>query len=577
MGLRFLRRPQWPHWAMAALLLYGGCFLLATAVAAWRAYTPVPIWDMWHFVSFLHQLATGAGWPAWWEQMNEHRLVLTRALFWIESHVFGGRLVFLIAVNYLLALTSLLTLHAYLRARAVALTPLQAVLSWVVMGAWLLSWVQHENLEWAFQSQFFLAQLVPLIGFYSLYRSTQAGRPHTWFAAACALGVVSIGTMINGIMALPMMVLYAVLLRMGWRRVGLLLVLTAACLALYLLDYQSPRGHGSLLATLQQRPLGMVQYMLQYLGSPFQLLLRQEESMWVGQAFGTVFIALAARQAIAALRSPRTHALELSLLIFIAYVAGIAFATAGGRLGFGLVTAISSRYTTPTMMAWTALAILHWPAISALRDRARVVSVVLLVVLLALLMKTQTRATRSTDVPHLRMTAALALLLDVHDARRTGMLVWDESYAARLARIAAEHGIGVFSHAPLAGAQQVLGQREPVPPPACRATIDSVQTIPQDPRFLLVTGALLPHGHAVQASIFDPIALHLLQPDGTAIGMGLSDRWRKRHVAGEGSPRLRHLTFTAYLQSAPASLPATLVLTAPGTPCSVTLTLPAPQ
>ncbi|GAA6117984.1 hypothetical protein [Acidovorax sp. FG27] len=571
------RRLQWTPWAVAALLLYAGWFVLATAVAAWRAYTPVPVWDMWHFVSFLHKVATGVGWPAWWEQMNEHRLVVTRALFWLESHVFGGRFVFLIAVNYLLALTSLATLHAYLRARAVSLTPLQSVLSWVVMGAWLLSWVQHENLEWAFQSQFFLAQLVPLMGFYCLYRSTQNGRHRAWFAAACALGVMSIGTMINGIMALPMMVLYALLLRMGWRRTSLLLALTAGCMALYLLDYKSPGGHGSLLATLQQRPLGMVQYMLQYLGSPFQRLFRLEEHMWVGQVFGAVFIVLAARQAITALRSPRTRALELSLLIFIAYVSGIAFATAGGRLGFGLVTAISSRYTTPTMMAWTALAILYWPVISALRGKARVLSVVLLVVLLALIMQTQMRATRSTDVPHLRMTAALALLLDVHDARRTGMLVWDESYAVRLALIAADHGIGVFAHPPLAGAQHALGRQEPLPPPACRATIDSVQPIPQDPRFLLVTGALLPDGHPVQASIFNPIALHVLQPDGTVAGVGVSDRWRKRHVAGEGSPRLPHLTFTAYLRAAPASLPATLMLTAPGTPCSVSVALPAAQ
>ncbi len=577
MGFRFSHRPQWSRWVMAALLLYGGCFLLATAVAAWRAYTPVPIWDMWNFVSFLHQVAEGSGWPVWWEQMNEHRLVLTRALFWIESQAFGGRFVFLIAVNYLLVLTSLATLHAYFRARTQSLTPLQSVLSWVVMGAWLLSWVQHENLEWAFQSQFFLAQLVPLIGFYCLYRSTQPNRSFAWFTGACVLGVASIGTMINGIMALPMMVLYASLLHMGWRRISVLLVLTVAGLALYLLDYKSPGGHGSLLATVQQRPLGMLQYTLQYLGSPFQLLLGSRDRMWIGQGFGLLFIALAARQAVLALGSPKECALELSLLVFIAYVAGIAFATAGGRLGFGLVTAISSRYTTPTMMAWTALAILYWPALSALRGKARAISVALLVLLLVLIMQTQMHATRRSDVPHLRMVGALALLLDVHDARRTGMLVWEESYAARLARIAADQRIGVFAYPPLAGAQQVMGQREPVPQPACRATIDSVQPIAQDPRFLLVTGALLPEDHPVQASIFNPIALHLLQPDGTAVGMGLSDRWRKRHVVGEGSPRLPHLTFTAYLKATPASLPATLVLTAPGTPCSVSLTLPAPQ
>lgn len=562
---------RWPQWAVAVLLLYGGWFLLATAVAAWRAYTPVPIWDMWHSIGFLAFVSEGAGWPVWWEQMNEHRIVITRGFFWIDQAWFGGRFLFLIAINYLLVLAAVATLHAYLRARAGRMNPALILGSLVVMGAWLLSWVQQENLTWAFQSQFFLAQLLPLIGFYSLYRSTQDKAPKAWFAAACAIGMLSIGTMINGIMALPMMVLYATVLRMGWRRLTILLALTLACLAAYLWDYVSPVAHGSVLVTLKQNPLGMLQYMLQYLGSPLQLMAKSPRQMWIGQCFGVLFLVLTLRQLVAALRAPRAHALELSLLTFIAYVAGIAFATAGGRLSFGLESALSSRYTTPTMMAWTALAILYWPTLIGLRGKARALAVTLLVVLLALMIAVQMRGTRRTDVPHLRMTAALALLLEVHDARRTGMLIWDEGYGIVLARRAVQHGIGIFAKPPLAGATQALGQRDDIPPTACRAVIDSVNPIPQDPRFMLVTGALLP------ADSTAPDSVRLLQPDGTVFGIGLTDRWRKRPVAGEGSERRKHLTFTAYLRATPATLPAPMVLTAAGTPCSVPLTLPAPQ
>lgn len=575
MGFSFPRRLQWPHWGMAALLLYGGWFVLATAVAAWRAYTPVPVWDMWHYVDFLYGVATGSGWQLWWSQMNEHRLVWTRALFWIEHHAFGGHFIFLIAINYLLALTSLATLHAYLRDRA-PMTPLQTTLSWVVMGAWLLSWVQQENLAWAFQSQFFLAQLLPLLGLFSLYRATRPDAHRAWFPAACALGVASIGTMISGIMALPMLLLYAVLQRMGWRRIGVLIALTAACLTIYLTGYASPKTHGSVLATLQQDPLGMVHYALQYLGSPFQWMANAPASMWIGQHFGVLFVALVLHPAAKALRTPRAHALELSLLAFIAYVAGIAFATAGGRLQFGLASAVSSRYTTPTMMAWAALAILYWPTLIALRGKARALAAALLAVLLWLMISVQMQGTRRTEVAHLRMTGALALLLEVHDARRTGMLIWDEVFGMRLARLGAEQRIGLYGRPPLAGEGEALGRQEKVPPATCHGTIDSVEPVPEDPRFMLVNGALLPDGPPVDAYAPAPPSIYLVQTDGTVAGIGLTDRWRKRHVAGSDSPRVRHLTFTAYLRAFPVDLPAPMVLTVPGTSCSVPLTVPAP-
>ena len=560
-----------PHWAVVALLAYGGWFLLATGVAAWRAYTPVPIWDMWHSIGFLADASEGAGWPVWWEQVNEHRIALSRGLFWIDNVAFGGTFVFLVAVNYLLAVSGAATLYAYLRARAGRMTYGQAVGSLVVVVAWLLSWLQQENLSWAFQSQFFLAQLLPLMGFYSLYRSTQDGAPQAWFTAACAMGALSIATMISGIMALPMMVLYALVMRMSWRRLSVLLALTVVCLAAYLWDYVSPVAHSSVLGTLRKNPIGMLQYMLQYLGAPFQLLVKSPKQVWIGQCFGLLFIVLTLRQLVPALRAPRAHALELSLLTFIAFIAGIAFATAGGRMWFGVESSLSSRYTTPTMMAWTAIAILYWPALIALRGKARTLAVSLLIVLLALMMAVQIRGTRRSELPHLRMMGALSLVLGVHDARRISLLVWDENYAAFAVPRAQKHGIGILAKRPLADAAQALGQRDKIPPTACRAVIDTVQSLPEDPRFLLVTGALLPNDSAA------PESVRMLQSDGTVMGVGLTDRWRKRPVAGEVSERRKHLTFTAYLRATPATLPAPMVLTAPGSACSVPLTLPAPQ
>ncbi|WOI46281.1 hypothetical protein [Acidovorax sp. BLS4] len=559
-------------WAAVALAGYATLFALATAVAAWRTFTSVPIWDMWGALEFYADVRDGAGWQAWWRLFNEHRLVLSKALFWMEYRWFGGTQAFLIAVNYLLVAGSIATFWAFLKARLGPMTRTASVAALALLSVWLLSWVQQENLTWAFQSQFFLAQWLPLAGLYCLYRATQAPQDVGWFAGGCALGVLSIGTMANGIMALPMMALYAAVARMGWRRVALLALLGAAGIGVYMADFAAPTPRPGLLAMLQSRPLGLLQYTLQYLGSPFQHLARKMETMWISQAFGVLFTVLALARLVPALRAPRTHALELSLLTFVAFVAGIAFATASGRLQFSMEGSLASRYTTPTMMAWAALGVLYAPRVLALRGLARAGAAVLLVAVLAQMLSVQLRETRRSDVAHLRMTGALALAMGVHDERRIGMLIWDRALGERIVAKARQQGHSIFGRPPLADAATALGSHTDVPPARCTAFVDWVQRVQGDPRFVSVSGALLPsEGDA------PPPSMRLVAPDGTVVGLGVPHRWRKLSAPGGPHAPARYLTFTAYLQAAPEALPTAVTLTAPGTDCSVALQIPAPQ
>lgn len=569
--------PAWRRQLPFALLLaFATVYALATAVSAWRSFTSVPIWDMWGALEFYTDVRGGAGWQAWWRLFNEHRLVLAKALFWMEYTWFGGQQVFLIVVNYLLAGCGAAVLAAFLRARLAEQPRRTWIFGTVLLALWLFSWVQRENLTWAFQSQFFLAQLLPLAGFYCLYRATRPPAAQGWFVAACVLGVLSIGTMVNGVMALPMMVLYALVARLGWKRTAGLALLAAVCIAAYTAGYVSPGGHGGgVLATLREHPGGMVVYTLLYLGSPFQHLTRHLGPSWmiVGQSFGAVFVLLALAALPRALRAPREHRLELALLTFVAYVGGIAFATSGGRLQFGLESALSSRYTTPTLMAWAALAVLYAPRLTALRGGVRVAAASVLVLLLLLMLVVQTRDVDRNDHAHMRLTGALALQMGVHDTRRIGMLIWSEALGAELARRATAAGAGVFSRSALAEAAHALGARAQALPPRCHAFVDQVERLPGEPRFVRVQGGLLPEP---KRTPFD--AVRLVGADGTVVGYGLPDRWRKRtppyHAPG---PSGRYLMFTAYLQ-VPASgpLPAAVTLQATGTPCAAALVLTPP-
>ncbi len=90
-------------------LVFTAAMVVLAAIGCARAYTPIPMWDMWDgTVGFLNQLGDGND-SVWWGQFNEHRIVLSRVLFWIDARCFGSKLVFLFVTNYLLVLGSLLT------------------------------------------------------------------------------------------------------------------------------------------------------------------------------------------------------------------------------------------------------------------------------------------------------------------------------------------------------------------------------------------------------------------------------------------------------------------------------------
>jgi hypothetical protein len=133
-----------------------------------RAYSPVPFWDMWNgYLEFFTKVSDGQ-WSAWWAQHNEHRIVLARIFFWLDLTLFDGQGWFLLIVNY--GLLILVCFLFYIIWKEVELDKEKAWIGYFLM-AWLFLWIQNENLHWGFQSQFILAQLLPLISFYLFHLS----------------------------------------------------------------------------------------------------------------------------------------------------------------------------------------------------------------------------------------------------------------------------------------------------------------------------------------------------------------------------------------------------------------------
>jgi hypothetical protein len=325
--------------------------------------------------------------------------------------------------------------------------------------------------------------------------------------------------MASGVIALPLMVAYAVLLRMGWKRVAVLTVLTALCLGAYFIDYRSTPGHGSLTDMLRYRPVKLAQYVLLYLGSPFYYLFNQR-SLPVGQLFGLAFVVLAVVQAVRSLRAPQQHALPLALLAFILYIGGTALGTGAGRLLFGLHQATASRYTTPALMAWMALLVLYAPLL--LRElgqwRHRIVWPLLALVLgLASL---QAKAGRSqASLLFERDVAAVALELGIRDHDQLLQVVFSPELGVLVAERATAVDIGMFHQPWLRGLRETITQAAgPLPTGTCPGALVELESLPDDRGWQRVTGWIAPPGGGND----DMRSLRLVGADGRVAGHALA-------------------------------------------------------
>jgi len=566
MPLIFAARARRADRLQEAVFALGAIAFVALAVlGAMRTWSPVPHWDMWNgYLGFYTEVAEGdAG--AWWGQHNEHRMVLGRILFWIDLAVFRGRGIFLIVANYLLVAA---TCALFVR---MAWERTQGSMRWLAgfLVAWLFLWIQENNLTWGFQSAFFLAQLIPLCAFWSMHHAAR-GRPEA-FGWALFFGVLSIGTMANGVLALPLMTVQALISGLGRRRVTILAVTSIACIGLYFHGYVSPGEHGSLTRTLLDSPWSMLRFTLLYLGGPFAYLAGGAATgIGVGIAAGALMLAVCVGATLLTLLRRPPDTLRLALLVYMAYVGGTAFGTAGGRAAFGIEQALSSRYMTPALMAWAALLLIALPVGGLRRTVPRTALALACALLLVPMTSLQWAALQRHDVVQFeRSVGTLALAIGVRDARTIGQTFPFIDQALSIVRVPRERHWSIFAIPPWRDAASMIGAQSGATvrgDVACRGGIDEAASIGDDPSYLRITGWFhdTTHDHSPQSG-------QVLDARGVVRGLLLTGHFRP-DVAAALTPAATRAGFVGYVRADDEGAGVRLV--DPDAGCSLQTTVP---
>lgn len=479
---------------VALLALVAGLMLALLGIGIAHHHSPIPYWDMWNGGVLFYVQHLDGHLDAWWRFHNEHPNHLARVLFWCDFAFFGGQARMLVAAN-VLACLGVVGLFAWCTDRVCsALSWPQA--RWPVMlllASWLLQWSQQENLVWAFQGVFFLAQWLPCAAFCVL--ATGVNREHdqdlrAWFWV-WFLGLLSWGTMANAIFTFPVLTLVAWRSGLPAKRLALLVFFSLLALAVYAFGSGVVRSDSmdrTWSGAVSWSARGM--HLVSLMGGPAKAL---GASSSIAQCLGLLVLGLAVYQGSWLIRRADKGDVLDGLRGCVVYLVLTAVLTTIGRAQLGHEQAFSSRYQTPMLMLWAALLLLHlhlFRIVLHWRWGRHLMAGVIALSAVGLLNR-QALALEGQDAAHhSREVAALAVELGVPDLPFTNLLYPDWPTLFEVASRARNHRIGPFARPQSRFRHEMLGQSISAQPGlACEAAGGiAITPIPDSNGFVRVEG-----------------------------------------------------------------------------------------
>jgi hypothetical protein len=328
-------------WALPALLL------IALIVSHW---TDVPHGDQWALAAQMTD-STGVSPSDLWEQHNEHRSVVPRALMVGLAPLTDWDVRVEMAISVTLAIVALTLYRTILRHTLPHASDRTLLVADFSLAVLLLSPHQWENWLWGWQLHWFV-MLAGLAAAVALIQTASGLRPAVVVTAAGSMAAIAQLSLAGGV------VTWAALVPLLWahrpcRRYLAPWVAAGTTLTLlYLRGYESPPSP----PLVESNVWHAVAYVLRYLGHGLTADGR------IAQAIGMVLVALSAISFVGiwlrGVEAPR-WAPWVSIQLF-----ALAFATvtATGRSGLGLDQAGASRYTSVSLLFVSALCPLLWLA-----------------------------------------------------------------------------------------------------------------------------------------------------------------------------------------------------------------------
>ena len=324
----------------------------------------IPYMDHWDgFLNILNATENGSlEFSHLWEQHNEHRLIFPKIIMLLLASVSHWNVIW---EQYFSLFIQACTLFLILQIWNKSLQPERDSLNslfQVFTSILLFSMVQYENWSWGWQIQIFLNVSAVCFTMWAIIKW-----PNNWFGLILALVGATVATysFANGMLIWGIVLLWFVFFKFRHKISFILIWLSVASVIFlsYIYHYEKPAHHPDLLEFLEH-PLYFLIFFLSYIGSPFGIFFGQKGSILFGVFGICTFLFLV----FSMYSYKHRDLLQRSFPWFglILYVLLSAMITAAGRSGFSSLQALSSRYTTFSLIFWISLFAIALPYVRML-------------------------------------------------------------------------------------------------------------------------------------------------------------------------------------------------------------------
>ncbi|MDQ2840521.1 MAG: hypothetical protein M3Y72_05670 [Acidobacteriota bacterium] len=341
-------------------------------------YNPLPVLDYWRIPQNLH-FYRALDPRVLWVQHNEHRIIFPEIIFAADMLFCRGLMLLPLAISGL-AYFSIWVLFAWVILKDSRVSSTLG-LSAVLLAGLVLGWNGSADvLGFPFLLQWTLMQASCVAALVLLSRVDRYSRK-PYLAGAIALAVVATYSSGNGMLIWPILIGAGLLLRLGRRRVSILVVSAALAIGVYFIGYKS--GKSLDILGVVKHPLYTFAFVCSYLSMPFGLNGGPRSGVLIGiGSLISVAGCIVVLRANKLLREPPFIVLVGSYLMAVLS----ALLTATGRMDVAdpnFLAAKVPRYLTVPLATWGALILLLLWSVAQLRPiRTAVWPVACLLVLL---------------------------------------------------------------------------------------------------------------------------------------------------------------------------------------------------
>ncbi len=346
--------------ALSYAVVAGGAITIALAIyVTVLGHSKLPFWDAWMQIDFAANEGPTHTFDWLWRQFNQHRVVIPKLFLLADLRWFRATQTSLLVSNLCLQFLHLSLLSWSLRALGGWRGPLWRT-AVGLLAFCLFCPAQWPNLVMGFTG---LCNFLPplfaslsVAGLLLYWRSLREGKPLSsrwkYLALCIAAAVCGTFTLSNGNLVWPLLVVAALLLRLGMEAILALVAVAAAGIAAFFYNYTVYITAGSLSSSGE--PVALAKFIAVYFGSSWVTSNIQLAEL-LGVA-GFLLLIVLLRRLPAYFKAAPAVCVQFGVLLLFALATGIV--TAPGRVVFGLEGAFSGRYQSFALLFWGCLGVL---------------------------------------------------------------------------------------------------------------------------------------------------------------------------------------------------------------------------